>query len=188
MDRYSAPGVRAPSVVTCQRDGLLTCLSAPSARHRQLITHLTEVQRALSVAQPLTNPSADDDSQLPEGPYSGSTPCPSPDVTACADSPPVTTRRATQPRRLAPFPSLFRLITFRRFSSVCFHRRRTNIGRVEQICRIETSDVIVKSNTERELQPLATPRRATPRPRTWIERVSPYHHREFSRVTRYRLC
>ena len=90
------------------------------------------------------------------------------------ESPSVTTHRATQPRRLAPYPFIHKFITFRRVFSACFHRRRTNIGRVEQIDRIETSDVSVKSNTDRELQPTATPRQVTPRLRTWIERVLPY--------------
>ena len=108
------------------------------------------------------------------GPSSDPTRLSSSDASARVDSPPVTTRRATQPGRLAPYPSLFSLIIFRRFSSACFHRRRTNIDRVEQIDRIETSEVSVKSNTERELQPTATPRRATPLLRTWIERVLPY--------------
>ena len=42
-----------------------------------------------------------------KGPTSNSTYRSSSDAYACDNSPPVTTRRATQPRRLAPFPSLF---------------------------------------------------------------------------------
>ena len=42
-----------------------------------------------------------------KGPISGSTSRSSSDASARDDSPPVMTRRATQPRRLAPFPSLF---------------------------------------------------------------------------------
>ena len=42
---------------------------------------------------------------------------------------------------------------------------------IEQICRIETFDVNVTSNTKRELQPTFTSRRATSQLRMWIERV-----------------
>ena len=84
-----------------------------------------------------------------------------------------TTRRATG--HAAPKVTLyFSLITFRRVFSACFHRLLTDVDRIEQICRIETFDVNLKSNTERELQPTATPQRATPRLLTWIERVLPY--------------
>ena len=55
------------------------------------------------------------------------------DAPALVDSPPVTTRRATPPRRLAPYPFLHKFITFRRVSSACFHRLQANVDRIERI-------------------------------------------------------
>ena len=166
--------------------GSLTSLSALPARHRQLVSHHPGVQQAHSVAQPLTYPSADDDSQLPEGPYSSSTHHSSPDVSAHADPPPITLRRPSAPKvSSVPFPILS---TFRRFSSACLHRLQTNVDRIERIlgsgfltpCQARHRSGAATSGLSRRLS-----RRLSGRGPI---RSQVYHRRVFPRVVRSWHC
>ena len=65
---------------------------------------------------------------------------PSLDASVIDDTSPVTTHRATPPRRLPPYPFLHKSITFRRVFSACFHRLQANVDRLERILGSRTSD------------------------------------------------
>ena len=99
-----------------------------------------------------------------------------------AFSPLVTIHWTHCPKGQLWFPSLS-LIIFWSFPYSRLHSRRTNICRVEQIFRIETSDMYMKPDTKHGLQPLANPRRATPPSRRGPRGSHPTHHCEFPQVT-----
>ena len=107
-DSPSAPQAFAhPSVAAIQQVGLIDQPVSPvcSPPPAHLTHHWRPASRFWGSASHYT--CRRQRPPLLEGLYSGSTPCPSPNATACADSPPATTHGAMQPRRLAPFPSLF---------------------------------------------------------------------------------
>ena len=68
----------------------------------------------------------------------------------------VMTRRATQPRRLAPYPSIFKFNYLSKVFSACFHRLQANIDRIEWRFRIMISEAASSPspNVSSHLMPL----------------------------------
>ena len=122
------------------------------------------------------------------GPTSSSTHRPSPDVSARDDSLPVTTRRATQPRRLSPPPSLFLVNYLSKVFLDLFPPPSDGLRQDRTIIRVVISDATSGPllSMSSHLWPLHDDCSAVYR--TWTDRVSFYHRRVFSRVTRSCCC